>query len=333
MSDIERKLATVRTIDQIRPIEGADAIETAIVDGWQVVIRKGEFTVGQKAIYLEIDSWVPYELAPFLCKGKEPREFNGIKGERLRTVKLRGQVSQGLLLPADSGHFIGDDLTEVLGIQKWEKPIPAQLAGTVKGSFPSFLIKTDQERVQNLARELPSFTGLYEITEKLDGSSMTVYYRNAEEYGVCSRNLDLKEDPNNAFWKRVIDDNIIGLIRDSGITDIALQGELIGEGIQGNPYKLKGTRFYVFDVFLIDEYRYALPEERMKILTSIGYTLHVPVIEVHGVPDNVDDVLAMSEFKSFVNRDTEAEGIVWKSMDSQNSFKSISNRFLLKEKE
>lgn len=333
MSDIERKLATVRLIDEIRPIEGADAIETAIVDGWQVVIRKGEFKVNDKAIYLEIDSWVPYELAPFLCKGKEPREFNGIKGERLRTIKLRGQVSQGLLLPAESGHFIGDDLTEVLGVQKWEKPIPANMQGVIKGNFPSFLIKTDQERVQNIAKDLHTYTGLYEVTEKLDGSSMTVYYRNDDEYGVCSRNLDLKEDPNNAFWKRVIDDNIIDRIRASGVTEVALQGELVGEGIQGNPYKINGTRFYVFDVFLINEYRYAFPDERMVILNTIGALRHVPVIEVFVVPQSVDQILAMSEFKSFINRDTEAEGIVWKSYVDQKSFKSISNRFLLKEKE
>jgi RNA ligase (TIGR02306 family) len=94
-----RKMATIRKIDDIRPIEGADAIECAVVGGWQVVVKKGEYNVGDLAVYLEIDSFVPHELAPFLSKGQEPREFNGVKGERLRTVKLRGVTSQGLLLP------------------------------------------------------------------------------------------------------------------------------------------------------------------------------------------------------------------------------------------
>lgn len=93
-----RKLATVRKIDEIRPIEGADAIEAAVVGGWTVVVKRGEFTVGDLAVYLEIDSWVPTELAPFLSKGGEPREFNGVRGERLRTVTLRKTISQGLLL-------------------------------------------------------------------------------------------------------------------------------------------------------------------------------------------------------------------------------------------
>ena len=93
-----RKLASIRRIDDIQPIEGADAIEVATIDGWKVVVKRGEFTVGDLAVYLEIDSWVPHELAAFLSKGKEPREYNGVKGERLRTVKLRGTTSQGLLL-------------------------------------------------------------------------------------------------------------------------------------------------------------------------------------------------------------------------------------------
>ena len=116
-----RKMATIRKIDSIRPIPGADAIECAIVGGWTCVVKKGEYTVGDLAVYLEIDSWVPTELAPFLSKGKEPRVFDGIKGERLRTVKLRGQLSQGLLLslgvlPANDDFApIDGDNCEILG--------------------------------------------------------------------------------------------------------------------------------------------------------------------------------------------------------------------------
>ena len=93
-----RKLATVRVIDAIRPIPDADAIECAIVGGWTVVVKRGEFAPGDIAVYCEIDSWIPTELAPFLSKGQEPREYEGVKGERLRTIRLRGTTSQGLLL-------------------------------------------------------------------------------------------------------------------------------------------------------------------------------------------------------------------------------------------
>ena len=134
-----RKMATIRKIDALNPIEGADAIECATIGGWKVVVKKGEFTVGDLAVYCEIDSWIPTELAAFLSKGKEPREFEGIKGERLRTVKLRGQLSQGLLLSPESVKLfpndmaIGDDVSEWLNIQKWEKPMNAQLAGMARG--------------------------------------------------------------------------------------------------------------------------------------------------------------------------------------------------------
>ena len=169
-----RKLATIRKIDAVRPIEGADAIECAVLGGWTVVIKRGEYQAGDLAVYLEIDSWVPHDLVPFLSKGQAPREYNGVKGERLRSIRLRGQLSQGLLLPIDVTFFRdpGTDVTEALGIQKWEAPVPAQLAGEVKGVFPVFIPKTDQERVQNLTAELEIWKEknyTWEATEKLDG--------------------------------------------------------------------------------------------------------------------------------------------------------------------
>ena len=129
-----RKLATIRKIDELRPIPEADAIECAVIGGWTVVVKRGEFSEGDLAVYCEIDSWIPHALAPFLSKGKEPRVFDGIAGERLRTMKLRGQLSQGLLLPfAIMKPFFDDilftegvDVSELLGIVKYEAPIPAR---------------------------------------------------------------------------------------------------------------------------------------------------------------------------------------------------------------
>src|SRR5690606_882923 len=153
-----RKLASIRVISELKPIEGADFLQLAIVDGWQCVVRKGEFTVGQKVVYFEIDSWVPYLFAPFLMKDGKIRTFNGVEGDRIRTIKLRGQLSQGLVIPipltVEKAGLLaeGDDVTEVLGIQKYERELPASLQGMAKGSFPSFIRKTDQERIQNLKR-------------------------------------------------------------------------------------------------------------------------------------------------------------------------------------
>lgn len=109
MNDIVRKLASIRKIDAIDSIPGADAIECATVGGWKVVVKKGEFSPGELAIYFEIDSWIPNTIAPFLSKGKEPRLYNNVRGERLRTIRLRNVLSQGLLLPVS---VLGDLKTD-----------------------------------------------------------------------------------------------------------------------------------------------------------------------------------------------------------------------------
>ena len=325
-------MATVRVIDSILPIPDADSIECAVIGGWKVVTKKGEYQPGDLAIYCEIDSWIPHELAPFLSKG-EPKEYNGIKGERLRTVRLRKQLSQGLLLPYSILGKIGsegDDVSELLSIQKWEAPVNPQLAGQVKGNFPSQIPKTDQERVQNLKRELESYDSvLFEVTEKMEGSSMTCYLIDGE-FGVCSRNMDLKRDENNTFWKVAIEEDIEQKLRAYGADNFAIQGELIGPGIQGNIYKLISHHFKVFDVYDIQEGYYLLPEDRKTFVDAIGLK-HVPVLGTHLlVNPDIDSILLSAEGASALNLKQEREGVVYKSMNSQFSFKAISNKYLLK---
>lgn len=147
-----RKLATIRKIEEIRPIPEADKICAYRVGGWWVVDTIGKYSVNDLGIYCEIDSFIPHEIAPFLSKGNEPKVFEGIKGERLRTVRLKKQISQGLLLntnlvPINKNElFEGMDVSDILGIIKYEPPIAPQLAGLIKGNFPSRIPKTDEER-------------------------------------------------------------------------------------------------------------------------------------------------------------------------------------------
>jgi RNA ligase (TIGR02306 family) len=344
-----RKLATIRKIDALRPIPDADAIECAVVGGWTAVVKKGEFKVGDLAVYCEIDSWIPHALAPFLSKGKEPRVFDGIAGERLRTMKLRGQLSQGLLLPLIikmGGNLLpttrrivleGEDVSEALGIVKYEAPIPAQLAGEVKGMFPGWIQKTDQERVQNLTEELDYWLReqhVWEVTEKLDGSSMTVFLRDGE-FGVCSRNLELKPSETNSLWKVAVRNDLELKLRRAN-RNLALQGELIGEGIQGNPYKQKGQEFFLFDIYDIDTSKYLTPAER-KVFVEEHNIKHVPVLafgaelgDTLGI-NSIDGILRFAEGKSVMGMiGCEREGLVFKSKAMQCSFKAISNKFLLK---
>jgi len=347
-----RKLATIRRIDEIRPIEGADAIEAAVVGGWVVVVKKDEFKAGDLAVYLEIDSWVPWDLAPFLSKGQDPREYNGVKGERLRTVKLRGQVSQGLLLPVynditgtylmiyndEIGEYSltvaeGDDVTQELGVQKWEAPIPAQLVGDVEGPFPTVIPKTDQERIQNLTEQLKEWQGnldfTWEVTEKCDGSSMTVFVHGDRE-GVCSRNWALKETAGNTLWAVARRERLIEKLRNTG-RNLALQGELIGEGIQGNAYKITGQDFYVFDIYDIDRGEYLTPLE-CKAFCDTHSVKHVPIIaQPLVIQEWVTGLLNMADGTSMLNPKTAREGLVFKcNSPGGPSFKAISNRWLIK---
>lgn len=338
-----RKMATLRRIDSISPIQGADAIEVATVGGWKVVVKKGEFSAGELAVYCEIDSFIPHQLAPFLTKSEKPKEFDGILGERLRSIKLRGQISQGLLLKTDcednSALKIGDktfpcienyDVSDILNVKKWEPPVPAQLTGVAKGSFPSFLRKTDQERVQNLKNELfewrkAGFT--WEVTEKLDGSSMTVYWNNGN-FGVCSRNLDLKEDDNNSFWQAARNNQLFEKLSIIN-RNIAIQGELIGEGIQKNRYGLKGQKFLVFDIYDIDQGEYMRPTHRIQLCDRLELS-RVPQLFSHKeFSGDIDEILKFAEGTS-VLYNIEREGVVFKCNESELSFKAISNKFLLK---
>lgn len=367
---MERKLATVRRISQILPIEGADAIELAIVDGWKVVVAKNVgHKVGDMVVYCEIDSFLPIrEEFEFLRKSSY-KKMGDQEGFRLKTIKLRGQVSQGLILPIivlgestwsdeDKEIFknamnlsdesvIGTDVSERLGIVKYEPPIPAQLAGKVKGLFPSFLRKTDEERVQNLADKYESLKEhTYYVTEKLDGSSATFYVKDGV-FGVCSRNLELSEpEPfvpgmimcadgierpkqENSFWKAANEMGLKDLMLAQG-RNFSVQGELIGEGIQGNPYKIKGQTVRFFNVFDIDEQEYEDFEQFTWTLKSMGLQ-SVPVLETEfKLPDTVDQLLTYAEGKTALGSGAEREGVVIRSLDRKISFKVISNKFLLK---
>jgi RNA ligase (TIGR02306 family) len=333
-----RKMATIRKIDSLRPIPDADAIECAIVGGWTCVVKKGEYVAGDLAIYCEIDSWIPYEVAPFLSRGNFPHVYNEVKGERLRTVKLRGQLSQGLLLPLSvipfASYIPDDDVSELLGVVKYEAPIPASLAGEVKGMFPSVIPKTDQERIQNLSTELEEWRaeGLtWEVTEKLDGSSMTVYIIDGE-VGVCSRNLDLKPNKDNSLWATAYKNEIdVKLIQ--SLSNLAIQGELIGNGIQGNMYKMRDQEFYVYDIYDIDKGRYFTPTERVAYC-KVWDIKHVPVFKTDFMltTETVADLLQKAEGKSVMGdiAGPEREGLVYKCNEQQVSFKTVSNKFLLK---
>ena len=335
---MERKLASIQVIRDIRPIEGADAIELAIINDWQVVVAKSVgHQIGDHVVYCEIDSFLPIrEEFEFLRKSSY-KKMGDQEGFRLKTIKLRGQISQGLIVPisifGDFGWtaYEGLDVTERLGIVKYEPPIPAELAGKVKGNFPSFIPKTDEERIQNLTDKYETWkTQLFYVTEKLDGSSATYYFRDGE-FGVCSRNLDLEETEGNTFWKIARELKIEEWLGTQPI-NYAIQGELIGEGIQGNPYKIKGQTVRFFNAFNIDKYEYLSLEEFESLISSMKLET-VPILNrSFQLPNTIEELLQYADKKSELNSGFDREGVVIRSLDRKISFKVISNKFLLNEK-
>lgn len=339
----ERKLVTIRIVSEILPIEGADRIELAKIDGWQCVISKGDFNVGDTGIYFEIDSFLPIqERYEFLRKSCYKKMADGREGFRIKTMKLRKVLSQGLLMPISKfPEFTTSvlpydvDLAVDLHVVKYEPPIPTQLAGLVKGQFPSFIPKTDEERVQNLQEVLTANNGTScYISEKVDGTSVTYYLKDGE-FGVCSRNLELKETDGNTLWRVARELMIEEKLRAEGL-NVALQGELIGEGINGNSLKMLGNRILFFNVFDITQQKYLDWNAAAQFLGKLGLET-VPILECpFELTDNIDVLLEKAKGSSNINTEVLREGIVIRPIFEKQyngerlSMKAINNDYLLK---
>ena len=364
---MERKLASVRKITDLKQIDGADNIELAIVDGWQVVVAKNvQHKIGDFVVYCEIDSFLPIKEDFEFLRKTSYKKMGELEGFRLKTIRLRQQLSQGLILPISvlNSKFnpdmvvdiskqpwgdqlqigpyddalvveVGMDVTELLGIVKYEPPIPAELSGKVKGMFPSFISKTEEIRAQNILDEYKTYTESndnFYITEKLDGSSATFYINNGE-FGVCSRNLELLETEGNTFWKVARQLDLENKMRAKN-KNFAIQGELIGEGIQGNPYNIKGHTVMFFTAFDIDmrkRFNYA----EFAMFMARNQLEVAPLLSIRAgtdLPKTIEELLKFAEDKSSLNEKTEREGVVIRTSDNLISFKAISNKFLLKDK-
>lgn len=325
-------LASIQRINKVFPIEGADRIEGVEVLGWKCVVRKGIFKENDLCIYIEIDTIIPKYLLDETYEGDEV--------VRLRTVKMKGQLSQGLVLPVsilETANILapddkfdckeGDDVTDLLNIKKYEKFIPANMQGIVKGDFPAFLRKTDEVRIQSEPHLLEDLKGKpYYITTKLDGTSAT-YYKFEGKFGVCSRNLEL-EDGDNVYWNMARQYNIESWLPEG----YAIQGEICGEGIQKNRLGLDDRELYIFNVYSIKEGKF---EEYDFMMGFLAVTMEnfVPVEEVNdaGFYYTLDELLDKAQ--GYYRNGKRKEGIVVRSLDQTISFKVVNNEYLLKDEE
>lgn len=374
-----RNLATIQRISNIEPIANADKIEKATILGWHVVVKKNDFKINELCVYVEIDSILP---------DRPEFEFMRERKFRVRTVKLRGQISQGIcfplsILPSETIPQEGDDVTDILGITKYEPdtnnrdatdrqkskyvfpnwfpiklrrflvkhtPLLARFIikllprsqRTIARSWLGVFPKTDETRVQVLQPLLDKYAGTQcYVTEKLDGSSITCYMYKGK-FGVCSRNLDIDKDEDNNFWNAAIWMGIEEKLRIIGIDNIALQGELIGDGVQGNKYMLSGRTIFFYSIFDITKQEYMGYEDFIRTIEYINLPT-VPILNTSYtlIPD-IDKIVEESKGESLIGP-TIREGIVIRPLNSiidydfgkwlvsgRVSFKAVNPEFLLK---
>jgi len=283
-------------------------------------------------------------------------EFLRTKHFRIKTIRLRQQISQGIifpldLLPVNQEWTEGQDVSDALGIVKYEPPVPAQLAGKIKGLFPQFLVKSDQTRIQSVPSVLVRHKGLRcFVTEKRDGSSFTSFLRGEQDpntngmtmlrrFGVCSRNLELKEEEGNAYWQVARKYQVEEKLRSIG-RNLAIQGEILGPGIQGNKLQLPSVQLEVFDFFNIDTFSYVGYEEYCQLIKELDLP-SVPILDDNFVLDHtVDSLVEYATRKTVTSNKIWAEGVVIKPLTSMRdedlgrfSFKVINPEFLLEHKE
>lgn len=336
-NDDVRKLVSFKTVEKIKPIENADAIELVCFGGWQVVVKKDEFKVGDKVIYFEIDSFLPKGIKQFAflveksSKKALDEKGNEVEGHILKSIRLRGALSQGLVLkPEDFDKELNtqkdleDYFYNELGVFKYEKPVP--LDSSIIGNYPNFTVKTDSERVQNLSDEILQKLkkeATWKATEKVDGTSSTWWKDEDNKIHVASRNYEISIVKDSAHYKIIKDYKLDEILNPNEV----IKGEIAGEGIQKNPLKLQGKKLLIFDW---ESPNRDLPKELEEFKVK-EYDLQFP--------ETVEEAIAQAYgLKSLLNPNVQAEGIVWwnkerelfEELDFRPNFKAINNKYLLK---
>lgn len=356
-----RQLASIKEISAIVPIEGKDRIELAIIDGWSVIVKKGEFRIGGYCVYCEIDSVLPE---------KPEFEFLRDKKFRIKTMKMAGVISQGICFPLavlpEGSYKLEQNVTNILGVKQYEPTMDTEQEhseGAKKAvlgkypkwlmrmrwfrqliyrrdhreskGFPSFVSKTDETRIQNIPWILTNKEP-FVVTEKIDGQSGTFIlvkkhslFGTKFDYIVCSRNLRLWKKGNSSYWSVSDRYNIeIVLQQMIGTNEwIAIQGECIAPNVQGNKYKVDKADMYVFNVIL--------PSGRMGSIEAAAFVTKyglkfVPIVDSnYTLPNTVQEALDYAHGQSMVGN-TLREGVVFRSKDGKQSFKAVDPLFLLK---
>lgn len=311
-------LATIQTVKNVRHHPNADALDLIQVLGWQVVTKRGEFKEGDLCIYIVIDTVVP---------DRSEFEFLRNKNFRIKPIRLRGEYSAGIVFPLSilpPKHMAsneitwteGEDVTDILAIKHYEKPVPTQLAGQAFGTMPGFLRITDEDNLRSNPGAIPELYGRpYYITRKEDGSSGTYFIHNGE-FGVCSRRIHLKDTEGNGFWNIARKYDIENKLKTTfATTSVAIQGEVVGPGVQKNPLGIKELDFKLFNIFDIVQRTYLDYAKIVEFCNSNNIPM-VPIIdEGAAFHYTLEELIALANAQKY-DTGGPAEGIVIRPKES-----------------
>lgn len=299
------KLATIEKISEVIPHPNADRLAIFKLEGmaWRVISGE-KFNVGDRVIYIKTDTVVP-----------DQPEFEFLRKNKFRVncIRLRGEYSNGLILPINifeglENCEVGEDIADRIGVTKYEKPVSYQ-SGDAAGSFPTHILpKTDEERIENHPELIEKFKGkeVY-VSVKHDGSSVSVINHPDEGFMVCSRNLQIKESKDSKYWQPVFKYNL----RDKIPVGYGIQFELVGYGIQKNPEQLKGVDMSVFNVWRLEDRKLLDHQEFVDFCTNAG----IPTVNQYYVGmfkwDTVEDMIEEAKLATYPNG-AAAEGLVWR---------------------
>lgn len=312
----ENKIVYIGKIIELQDIPNSDFIQSATVicgsgGKWKGVVKKDDFCVGWKCIVYLPDALIPES---------EEMAFMKSSNWRVRMRRFRGAPSEVVITPRTEQFFnveVGTEISEQLGVIKYFKPIPVNLACQALGNFPSFIPKTDEPNYQNQEGQegIEKLIGKpFYITEKCDGSSTTAY-RYKEHFGVCSRNLELKVDENNAYWQIARKYDLENKLPEG----IAIQWETCGPKIQNNPMGLKEITGYVFSGYKIDQHRYLTFDELLELCKILSFPM--AKVLILGTEFNIS---YLDRASGVYSNGKPREGIVIRSQENLLGHKPIS---------
>lgn len=328
---IMRKLASIQRVVDVQRHPNADKLDIIRVLGWNLVAKRDQFNVGDLCCYIELDSVLPE---------KPEFEFLRARSFRVKTIRLRGTISQGIAFSLNEvlpvGGFVeGDDVTELIGVKKYVHPLELTTGGDAIGNFPHFIPQTDETRIQSVPTVLERHRGLtFALTEKMEGCSSTYAVYNNEFY-VCGRTQRLADKPNSLYWHVAHKLEIEKRLRAEGF-NVAIQGEIVGPKVQGNWYELAELDLRVFNYFDIDKYQYANCRDLATLVNNRLGLKTVPHVGDIVLDHSVDQLVTLATIKSTVKPDKWAEGCVFRPVEEQRdielgrlSFKVINPEYLL----